>query len=178
MVIDKEVVRSAISRRSDKDHYGLSGSFVPSDGADNSILLIDLSAETVAQWAHKAGSYIKLQWFHIAVDIGGFTGEIYLGWVKEVDGTNGSIYIIKAWDHVQGDFVETIDFGDRPWICHSDFQKYQISGDYTVLQNDTAYDLGVNATLPNAAVGDLVLIYDYADAEITRMDVAYKFSIV
>jgi len=177
MTVDKEVVRGAIARRDDKDHYAVSGSFVPSDGADNSILLVNLSAATAAEWAHKSGSYVKLQWFHIAVDIGSFVGEIYLGWVKEVDGTNGTIYIIKAWDSPQGDFVDTIDFGDRPWLCHSDFQKFQVSGDYTVLQNDTAYDLGVNTTLPNAVVGDLVLIYDYDTAEITRMDVALKYSI-
>ncbi|MCK5606962.1 hypothetical protein KAR91_33980 [Candidatus Pacearchaeota archaeon] len=171
--------RAMLATRNDSDMFGVTGvDITPGDTADNSILLVRLNAAVAAEWPHNSAKYIKLHWFHLEVDIGSFSGEIYLGYVKEVDATNGTIYIIHSWDHPQGDINEIIDFGDRPWVCSPDYQKYAVSGDYTVLQNDTVYDLAVNATVPNAAVGDLVLIYDYAGAEVTRMDVGLKYTVV
>jgi len=146
--------------------------------ADKAILLVDLSAATAAEWPHIAGTKVILHKFDIEVDIGSYEGQLLLGYVKEVDGTNGTIYIIKEWDYVQGDFVDRFCFGDRPWICSPNNQKYPVSSDYTALQDDAAYGAGVNATLPNAAVGDLVLIYDYANAEITRLSCTLQYSIL
>ncbi len=145
--------------------------------ADKAILLVDVSAGTAAEWAHAAGSAVKLKRIEIDIDIGSFTGELLLGWVKENDGTDGTLYVIQTIDHPLGDRKITLDFESDPFVCDTAHQLLGVSAAETELQDDAAYGLGVNSTLPNPAVGDLVLFYDYAGAAITSLDITCRYGI-
>jgi len=130
-------------------------------------------------WPHRSGTLTKVYYLFINVDVGSSTGLIHFGWVKEHDGTNGTMYSFLTIDCSQGDQTIMLNFSDNPIIMSTDFQLTgAIADDYTVLQNDANYTASAASTNHYPEVGDFVAVYDHATAQYTRLTVYAQYTVI
>jgi len=175
---DEKAWRSAAGR-GDKQLFTQSFVVAGSAGADEAHCLIDVSAGTPAEWCHKGADSgtIKIYHIYIDIDIGALTGPVIIGWVTENDGTDGSLQIVYQFAAV--DQRHNLDFGDHPILCNSNHHLGQATdGSHTVLQNDANYTSSAGGTNHYPAVGDLVLLTDFAVGNFTQINVVIQYTVI
>ena len=126
-------------------------------------MLIDLS--NTAVWKHILTGEIIIEYFIIQVDPdSNFLGEIKIGYLTNVDATNGDFNQIIDIDMARKSdlFSEVIDFGSHGFHCTDDHHFGPMLLNDTLFQTDV--DLGGPddpSTLTYASgAGDLVMIID------------------
>jgi hypothetical protein len=124
--------------------------------ASAGFMLIDLS-NTVA-WPHDAANNIYMRGIDFnANPSSAFTGDISLGFLRDVDATNGNFHIWKTWHFDQGS--GNIDISYRYQYLHLD--EDEIFG--PIDANDTLWQTDVNLLGPDggtthpSGTGDLTL---------------------
>jgi hypothetical protein len=125
--------------------------------------LIDISDTT--NWPHTNTSEIVIEYIIIEVDPDtNFAGEVKLGFLTNVDGTNGDFNQILDIDmRRKADlFAETIDFGSHGFHCKAASHFGPITANSTLFQTDV--NLGgpddPTTTAYPSGDGDLVMIVD------------------
>jgi len=146
--------------------------------ADRSICLVDLDAEISSENPHTSGSAVVLFGIRFDLDVGSSTGKIILGFVKENDGTDGTLYELYNYDMTRGDLRLTLDFGNYPVVCSTDYCLAPTSSAYTVLQNDANYTVTTTPTGFAPDVGDLAIVYDHETDQYTRLAVMLRYSVI
>ena len=144
--------------------------------ADESHCLVDISGSTLPS---PSGSVVVVHGLYLNIDIGSFTGTIHIGVVKEVDGTNGTIYDWLKFN--AADFTHYFDFSANPIVLDPAAAKHTKlkanAVDYTVLQNDANYTGQTEDAAHVAGAGDLVIITDYAGAVFTNIHVTLLYTV-
>lgn len=124
-------------------------------------MLIDLSDTT--NWNHTNTSEIVLEYLNLEVDPGStFVGEVKIGYLKNVDGTNGDFVTLFDVDMKKSAalFVETIDFGSHGVHCTDNHHFGPTAANSTLFQTDVNLggpDDPTTLTYPSGA-GDLVML--------------------
>jgi hypothetical protein len=140
-----------------------------------SFMLIDLSDTT--NWPHTKTGQIILEYMVLEVDPGStFVGEVRIGYLKNVDGTNGDFVTLFDVDMQRSAslLVETIEFGSHGMHC-GDASHFGPAD-----TNNTAYQTDVNLGGPDdpttttypSGDGDLVLQVTGAGAGNGAVDVS------
>lgn len=124
--------------------------------ADEGFMLIDLN--NVAIWPHTNTDHIDIE--YIIVDLNpstAFRGDVVIGFLTDVDDTNGDLNVMIGWHFTQGQspVIEDLQFSNT----HFEATKDHWLG--LTVANDTKYNTGATLTGPNgntypAADGDLV----------------------
>lgn len=127
-------------------------------------MLIDLSDTT--NWKHTNTGSIVLEYMVLEVDPGTtFTGEVKLGYLKNVDATNGDFVTLFDVDMRRAAdlLVETIDFGSHGLHCSDAYHFGPTDANNVLYQTDVNL-LGPdgNTSYPSGD-GDLVLVVSGAD---------------
>lgn len=141
-------------------------------------MVIDMSDGGGANWKHPAGAgEIILKSTTINVNpAGGFMGDIELGFLSNVDSSNGDFTIVKAW-HIERVTVEQINIFTEHSECNLSLAR--LFGPKTL--NDVAFQTDVNLVGPNggnhpSGDGDLVLrVFDTDERGVDiGLSVCYK----
>lgn len=134
---------------------------VTPNSVDYAYMLVDLSDTTT--WPHTDTGVIVLEYVLIEIDpASNFTGDFKLGYLKNVDATNGDFDTIIDIDmQSKSDiFQETIDFGTHGLHC-SDLNHFgPLTANSTLFQTDVNLggpDDPSTLTYPSGD-GDLVLL--------------------
>lgn len=138
--------------------------------AQTAFMLIDVSDTT--NWKHTLTGHINLEYIIIEVDPDtSFFGEIKIGFLNNVDTTNGDFNQIIDVDMVKKSdlLVEQINFGSHGFSCHT--------GDHfgPVLVNSTLFQTDINLGGPDdpgtitypSGDGDLVLLVERSAGTVT-----------
>lgn len=130
--------------------------------ADQAFMLIDLSDTT--NWAHSLTGHINLEYIIIESDPdASYLGEIKIGFLSNVDGTNGDFHQLLDIDQARSSelLVEVIDFGSHGLDCEEDHHFGPIDAGSLLFQTDV--DLvgppGGAAAYPSGD-GDLILLIE------------------
>ena len=106
-------------------------------GTDYAYMMIDLSDTT--NWPHTDTGVIVLEYILIEIDpASNFTGDFKLGYLKNVDATNGDFDTVVDIDMATKSdiFQETIDFGTHGLHC-SDLNHFgPVTANSTLFQTD------------------------------------------
>lgn len=156
------------SRRSEYTLFGFSDTqTVHMDVSTSSTLisymLIDLSDTT--NWKHTNTGELIIEYLIVEVDPDtNFLGEIKIGYLEDVDGTNGDFHQILDIDmrRKSSVFAEVIDFGSHGIHCSTNNHFGPVTA------NDTMFRTDVNLGGPDdpatlaypSGDGDLVMIVD------------------
>jgi len=129
--------------------------------AQTAYMLIDLSDTT--NWAHSETGHINLEYFMVMVDPdANFLGEVKIGFLSNVDGTNGdfndvfNIDLAKKSDLV----VEMFNFGSHGMDLEEDHHFGPIATNSTLFQTDVNLEGPDNATSHPSGDGDLVMLVE------------------
>jgi hypothetical protein len=126
-------------------------------------MLIDKSDTT--NWPHTLTGSIVLEYMVIVVDPStNFLGEIKIGYLKNVDGTDGDFVQISDINMARKSdlFVEVIEFGSHGFHCEDTYHFGPVIANSTLFQTDVNLagpDDPTTTTYPSGA-GDLVMIVD------------------
>ncbi len=126
-------------------------------------MLIDISDTT--NWKHTNTGHINLEYLIIEVDPDAtFAGEIKIGFLTNVDATNGDFNQILDIDMVRKSdlLVETIDFGSHGLDCETSHHFGPITANSTLFQTDVNLggpDDPATITYPSGA-SDLVMLIE------------------
>lgn len=140
-----------------------------------SYMLIDLSDTT--NWKHTNTGEIILEYMMLQIDPGStFAGEVRIGYLKNVDATNGDFVTLFDVDMKKQAslLVEVLDFGAHGMHCN-DNQHFG-----PVDANDTAYQTDINLGGPDdpttttypSGNGDLVMQVNSAGAGNAGVDIS------
>ena len=136
---------------------------VQSVAAQTAYMLIDLSDTT--NWKHTNTGHINLEYLIIEVDPdAAYLGEIKLGFLVDVDATNGDFHQILDIDMAKKSdlFVENLNFGSHGFHCETDHHFGPITANSTLFQTDVNLggpDDPATITYPSGN-GDLVLLIE------------------
>lgn len=129
--------------------------------AQTAFMLIDLSDTT--NWTHSLTGHINLEYLILEVDPdGSYFGEIKIGFLTNVDGTDGDFNQIIDIDMVKKSdlLVETIDFGSHGFDCEVDHHFGPILANSTLFQTDVDLEGPDGATSYPSGNGDLVMLIE------------------
>lgn len=138
-------------------------------------MLVDVSDTT--NWKHTNTSEIVLEYINLEVDPGStFVGEVKIGYLKNVDATNGDFVTLFDIDMKKSAalFVETIDFGSHGVHCTDTHHFGPTSANSTLFQTDVNLggpDDPTTLTYPSGS-GDLVLLVTGSGAGNAGVDVS------
>ena len=126
-------------------------------------MLIDLSDTT--NWAHTNTSEIVVEYIIVEVDPDtNFAGEVKLGYLTNVDGTNGDFNQILDIDmRRKADlFAEVIEFGSHGLHCTDDHHFGPVTANSTLFQTDVNLGGPDDPSTPTypSGDGDLVMLVD------------------
>jgi hypothetical protein len=130
--------------------------------AETAFMLIDIS-NPGSVWGHTAAGHINLEYIILDVDPdSNFRGEVKLGFLENVDATNGDFYQIIDIDMQKSAAItlEVINFGSHGFDCESNHHFGPITANSTLFQTDVNLggpDDPSTITYPSGA-GDLVLL--------------------
>jgi hypothetical protein len=80
--------------------------------AEQGFMLIDLSDTT--NWPHTNTGHIDIEYINIQVDGStAYRGDVRIGWLENVDATNGDLNVLHTWhfDQAAGVLVDSLSFG-------------------------------------------------------------------
>ena len=144
-------------------------------------MLIDLS--DTSAWAHTATGHINLEYINIEVDPdSSWTGEIKIGFLENVDGTDGDFFQIIDVDMKRKTalIIESFNFGSHGFDCQSDHHFGPITANSTLFQTDINLggpDDPTTLTYPSGA-GDLALIVDGDGANAVDVSITLGYEAV
>jgi hypothetical protein len=121
-------------------------------------MLVDLSDTT--NWTHSNTGHINVEYLMIEIDPdASFVGEIKLGFLTNVDGTDGDFNDIFNIDmRRKADLlVHTIDFGSHGLDCETNHHFGPVTANSTLYQTDVNLQGPDGATSYPSGNGDLVL---------------------
>lgn len=146
--------------------------------AQTAFMLIDLS--DIVNWPHTDTGYITIEYIIIEIDPdANFVGEVKLGFLSNVDATNGDFNQVLDVDMVRKAdlLVETIDFGTHGMDLEKAHWFGPVTADSTLFQTDVNL-LGPdgNTSYPSGN-GDLVMIIERtAGAVDVSLSIGYETS--
>ena len=129
--------------------------------AQQAFMVIDLSDTT--NWPHTETGHVNIEWIILEVDPDNtYAGEIKLGFLTNVDATNGDFNQVIDIDMARSSnlVIENMDFGTHGIDMEADHHFGPILADSTLFQTD------VNLTGPDATTtfpsgdGDVVLLVE------------------
>jgi hypothetical protein len=131
------------------------------NGTDVGYMLVDLS--NTAVWPHINTGSILVEYFVIELDPHAqFSGDMKLGYLKNVDATNGDFVTLLDIDMAtKSDVInETIDFGSHALHCSDTYHFGPVIANSTLFQTDVLLggpDAPGSLTYPSGD-GDLILL--------------------
>lgn len=131
--------------------------------AQTAYMVIDLSDTT--NWAHSNTGHINIEYIIIEVDPdSSYLGEVKLGFLSNVDATNGDFNQILDIDMARQSalLVENLEFGSHGLDCQTDHHFGPITANSTLFQTDVNLggpDDPTTTTYPSGA-GDLVMLIE------------------
>ena len=135
--------------------------------AQTAFMLIDLSDTT--NWAHSLTGHINIEYMVIEVDPdGSYFGEVKIGFLTNVDGTDGDFNQILDIDLVKKSdlIVETIDFGSHGFDCETDHHFGPITANSTLFQTDVNLEGPDGTTSFPSGNGDLVMLIERSAGQV------------
>lgn len=131
--------------------------------ADKMFMLVDLSDTT--NWPHTDTGSIDVGYVHVAIACdNAFTGEIVLGFLSDVDDTNGDFNHIICWSFTLKNDTHVVDsstFGSLGHFeCSVDNFFGEVTANSTLLQTDVSLTGPDGNTSYPSGNGDLVLFCD------------------
>lgn len=128
--------------------------------ANTGFMVIDLS--DIVNWPHTETGHIDLEYIHIHINPdNAFVGTVQIGFLSNVDGTDGDFHVIAAWDARRA--AELIDDD----ISFSAGGRFHCEAAYhfgAIVLNDTTWQTDVNLIGPPGGAaaypsgnGDVVL---------------------
>lgn len=128
--------------------------------ADTGFMLVDVS--NTSAWKHEGTDHIDLEYVHINIDPDtNYRGDIYLGFLSNVDADNGDLNIIRTWHFGQGS-DKIVD--DMVWGQGGHFECTLINHFGPIQANSALWQTDVNLVGPPGGAaaypsgnGDLVL---------------------
>ena len=124
-------------------------------------MLIDLS--DIINWPHSLTGHINLEYMILEVDPdSSYLGEVKLGFLSNVDATNGDFHQIIDIDMARKSnlLVEVINFGSYGFDCEADHHFGPIMADSTLFQTDVNLEGPDGATSYPSGNGDLAMIIE------------------
>lgn len=135
--------------------------------AQTAFMLIDLS--DTSNWAHSETGHINLEYLIIEIDPDAtYLGEIKIGFLTNVDGTDGDFNQIFDVDMVKKSdlLVEVINFGSHGFDCETDHHFGPITADSALFQTDVNLKGPDGNTSYPSGDGDLVLLVERNGGEV------------
>lgn len=139
--------------------------------ANKGFMLIDLS-DTV-NWPHEQTGRIIIKSVNLNINPdSNFDGDLYLGWLKNVDAASGDLSAIHVWHYDRKGIalVDKLDFGGEG--CQFDCNGERWFGE--VYENDTTFQSDVNLVGPDGNVsypsGDGDLVCQVKDQSLGSLD--------
>jgi hypothetical protein len=135
--------------------------------AQVALMLVDLSDTT--NWPHSDTGHINLEYLIIEIDPDtSFLGEIKIGFLTNVDGTNGDFNQILDIDMAkQSDLlVEVINFGSHGFDCETTHHFGPVTANSTLFQTDVNLEGPDAATSYPSGDGDLVMLVERSAGEV------------
>lgn len=129
--------------------------------AQTAFMLIDLSDTT--NWPHSLTGHINIEYIVLEVDPdASYLGEVKLGFLSNVDATNGDFNQILDMDMAKkSDFlVEIVDFGSHGLDCETSHHFGPITADSILFQTDVNLAGPSGATSYPSGDGDLVMLVE------------------
>jgi len=135
--------------------------------AQTAIMLVDLSDTT--NWKHTNTGHVHIEYIILQVDPDAtYLGEVQLGFLTNVDATNGDFNQIVSFDFAKKSdiFIENIAFGGFGLDCETDHHFGPIIANSALFQTDVNL-LGPdgNTSFPSGN-GDLVMIVERSAGEV------------
>eukprot|EP00918_Siedleckia_nematoides_P084702 GHVU01186125.1.p1 GENE.GHVU01186125.1~~GHVU01186125.1.p1 ORF type:complete len:354 (+),score=62.37 GHVU01186125.1:185-1246(+) len=131
------------------------------NGADVAYMLVDISDTT--NWPHTLTGEVVVGYMLVQVDPhANFTGTIRIGYLKNVDATNGDLVVVLAinMDTKSDVLHQDVDFGSHALHCTDTSHFGPVTANSTLFQTDVSLggpDDPSTLTYPSGA-GDLVLV--------------------
>jgi hypothetical protein len=138
-------------------------------------MLVDISDTT--NWPHANTDHVVIEYLVLEVDPGStFAGEVKIGYLKNVDATNGDFVTLIDVDMQRQAalLVETIDFGSHGLHCDDDHHFGPTTANSTLFQTDVNLggpDDPTTTTYPSGD-GDIVLLVTGGGAGNAAVDVS------
>jgi hypothetical protein len=129
--------------------------------AQEAFMVIDVSDTT--NWPHTETGHVNIEWLILEVDPdNSFTGEIKLGFLENVDATNGDFYQVIDIDMARSSslVVENMDFGTHGIDMESDHHFGPIIANSTLFQTDVNLDGPDGTNSFPSGNGDVVLLVE------------------
>ncbi len=148
------------------DTFTIHGDF-QAIAAQTAFMMIDLSDTT--NWAHTNTAGIILEYLILEVDPDAtYLGEVKLGFLTNVDATNGDFNQIIDIDMAKKSdlVIEVIDFGSHGFDCEVTHHFGPITANSTLFQTDVDLEGPSGATSFPSGAGDLVLLVERSAGEV------------
>lgn len=129
--------------------------------AQTAYMLIDLSDTT--NWKHTETGHINLEYLIVEVDPdSGYLGEVKIGFLTNVDATNGDFNQIIDIDMARQSalLVENLNFGSHGLDCQTDHHFGPVTANSTLFQTDVNLEGPDAATSYPSGDGDLVMLVE------------------
>ncbi len=142
------------------DTHSIHGDF-QDISAQTAFMLIDLSDTT--NWAHSKTGHINIEYFVLEIDPdSSYFGEVKLGYLTNVDGTDGDFNQIFDLDlRKKSDLIiESIDFGSHGFDCEANHHFGPISANDILFQTDLNLEGPDGNTSYPSGDGDLILLVE------------------
>ena len=130
-------------------------------------MLIDLS--NTVNWTHTHTDHISLEYLILEVDPdANYLGEVKLGFLTNVDATNGDFNQIIDIDMARKSdlIVEVINFGSHGFDCTVGQHFGPIVANSTLIQTDVSLEGPDGATSYPPGDGDLLLLVEHTAGEV------------
>ena len=129
--------------------------------AQTAFMLIDISDTT--NWTHSGTDHINIEYLILEIDPDtNYLGEIKLGFLTNVDGTNGDFNQIVDIDLVKKSdlVIEIIDFGSHGFHCKTNSHFGPMIVDSALFQTDVNLEGPDGNTSYPSGDGDLVMVVE------------------
>lgn len=148
------------------DTHTIHGDF-QSISAQTAFMLIDLSDTT--NWTHSETGHINIEYIIVEIDPDTtYLGEVKIGFLTNVDGTNGDFNQILDIDLAKkSDLVtEIIEFGSHGFDCEVNHHFGPITANSTLFQTDVNLEGPDGNTSYPSGNGDLILLVERSQGEV------------